>query len=527
MNRFRRRSGKNKVPDFNEWKYQPGADTVLVRDPDTDQTFQAPPVPATEAARNAALERYDILDTEEEQNYENLTSLAANVLNTPIALISLVHKERQWFKSHHGLDVVELPRATSFCAHGVVNPDQLLVVEDATADPRFGGNPLVQGAPDIRFYAGTPLISSTGHCLGMFCVIDSKPRNLGQADRDTLRSVGRQVSTELELRLSLKRLKAQISISEQLLQNVIPPEILEKLKTQSLEDASRTRSLEAASPENGPSPVVDPPPVEKKMTDIFRRKPKPIDQVSPRKVRRGSLRPNTQVYNVPVSDRATSIAEEFDCVSIVFSDLVEFTKFSDLTPATTVVSILGALFTELDDVAKRMGVMKIKTIGDGYMAAVGLSAKTETGNHADIAVEFAKQIHQVVNHFNTVAGTNFEVRAGVNSGPVVAGIVGRDKFSYDVWGDTVNTASRMESSTTTGCVQISAATYDLLDEDMQEDFAANKATKNIKGKGEMTTYTHSVKLAKIRTSQAKPLVVTRTTDGTVTNILNTMRSKKL
>ena len=164
--------------------------------------MKLPPIPDDELERLAALRRYDILDTLPEQVYDDLTSLAARLCGTPIALVSLVDAERQWFKSRFGLEPVETDRAYSFCAHAIV-AGEMFVVPDARQDDRFSGNPLVTSAPDIRFYAGAPLLSSDGHALGTLCVIDRRPRRLKDQDLELLRALGRMVMSQIELRLHI------------------------------------------------------------------------------------------------------------------------------------------------------------------------------------------------------------------------------------------------------------------------------------------------------------------------------------
>lgn len=159
----------------------------------------------SEAARLRTLENYRILDTAPETHFDELVQLAASICGTPIALISLIDEKRQWFKSTVGVDVRETPREFSFCFHAIEQPD-IFVVEDATKDQRFADNPFVTGAPDIRFYAGAPLVMSDGEALGSFCVIDRKPRQLSQQQLDTLRILRRAVVTHLELRRALQDL---------------------------------------------------------------------------------------------------------------------------------------------------------------------------------------------------------------------------------------------------------------------------------------------------------------------------------
>ena len=153
-----------------------------------------------EGDRLRALADYHILDTQPEQAFDDLAKLAAQICGCEVALVTLVDKDRQWFKSRIGTAMTETPREHSVCAHAIATPNNLLVVPDLTLDGRFSGNPYVRGNPNFRFYAGAPILSMECHGLGTVCVLDKKPRQLTEAQLGGLRILGRQVSYLLELR---------------------------------------------------------------------------------------------------------------------------------------------------------------------------------------------------------------------------------------------------------------------------------------------------------------------------------------
>jgi two-component system sensor histidine kinase UhpB len=175
------------------------------------------PIPNNEAERLEALRHYRILDTAGEQVFDDLATLTSQIFQAPIVLISLVDEDRQWFKSKVGLAEAETPRAVAFCAHTILLTEPL-IVPDALRDARFADNPLVTGAPHIRFYAGAPLITPGGHIIGTLNVIDSEPREFTPREKDALCVMARQVMTQLELRRSADRL---VVVNEELSKEIL------------------------------------------------------------------------------------------------------------------------------------------------------------------------------------------------------------------------------------------------------------------------------------------------------------------
>jgi len=172
------------------------------------------PLPPDEAERLENLREYHLMDTPPEQSFDDLTLLAAQICQTPIALVSLIDEERQWFKSKIGVCVAETSRDTAFCAYAILHKDEIFEVRDAGADPRFVNNPLVTDDPQIRYYAGAPLVTPDGRSLGALCVMDRTPRSLSPEQRAGLTALSRQVVSQMELRRQARQLIDQMAERE-------------------------------------------------------------------------------------------------------------------------------------------------------------------------------------------------------------------------------------------------------------------------------------------------------------------------
>jgi class 3 adenylate cyclase len=184
-----------------------------------------------------------------------------------------------------------------------------------------------------------------------------------------------------------------------------------------------------------------------------------------------------------LKEAPTRIAESFDAASVLFADVVGFTEICSSTPAANVVDLLDELFSAFDLLVARFGLEKIKTIGDCYMVAAGVpTARTD---HADAIADLALAMLEILAARNEASGASLRLRIGIHSGPVIAGVIGKSRFLYDLWGDTVNIAARMESHGESGRIQVSDATERLLSDRFSR---AERGVVSVKGKGDMNTY---------------------------------------
>ncbi len=178
-----------------------------------------------------------------------------------------------------------------------------------------------------------------------------------------------------------------------------------------------------------------------------------------------------------------TIADSFAEVTVLFADIVGFTQFATQIPPTELVALLNEIFSRFDLLAEKYNLEKIKTIGDAYMIVSGIPIPRP--DHTEAMANMALEMQQTIGQFNTETGSSFQLRIGIHTGPVVAGVIGIKKFIYDLWGDTVNIASRMESHGLPGCIQVSEATY----QQLQQKYSFEKRGNiHVKGKGEMTVY---------------------------------------
>jgi adenylate cyclase len=359
------------------------------------------PIPANETERLSAVRALNILDTAPDIAYDEIGELAAQICQCPVAYISFMDDDRLWLKAKYGLppDFNQCPREIAFCATTVCGTE-LVMAPDLRQDARFSQIPFVTGEPYFKFYCGMPLITSEGYALGTLCVMDFEPHQLVFEQTESLRRLSRQVLTQLELRRKLIGLDQTIKELDQARMDITA----EKART----DELLVNILPAAIAEELKS--------------------------------NGKIQPKY----VPSA-------------TILFADFKGFTLLAERTEPVALIGLLDQYFTAFDEIVAHHGLEKLKTIGDAYMAVAGVP--TASRRHPFDACLAALQMQAAVARMKTqrekLRLPSLELRIGIHTGPVISGVVGRRKFTFDIWGDAVNTAALMEANGASGRINVS------------------------------------------------------------------------
>jgi adenylate cyclase len=355
---------------------------------------------ADEAARVAAVRSYNIIGTAPERDYDHIAEMAARVTACPAGLINILDDKNLWSKSRYGVPARNhpVPRELFMCSTAALGAD-LLEVPDCSCDQRFAHMPVVKGEPFVKFYAGMPLINHEGHHLGSLCVVDFAPRErLSLEQRDAMRCLSRNVVTLMELRRSLVE--------------------LERARQEAAAERDKSERL-----------------LRNILPETIARELKERNEVTPR---------------------------FFDSASILFVDFQSFTRLAERLEPKSLVDQLNDFFSAFDVVAERNRLEMLKTIGDAYMCVGGIpeESRTHAVDACLAALEMRSDMEAVNQNRERLHLSRWDVRIGIHCGPVIAGIVGRRKFIYDVWGDAVNIAARMEAGGAPRRINVSAAVYE-------------------------------------------------------------------
>jgi len=362
------------------------------------------PRPENETLRLQALGSYRVLDTPPEFAYDALTELAAEICDCPVAVIGLIDETRDWNKAKYGLpaDFTECPRDMTFCSSTICGND-LVYVPDLTADERFRDYEMVKGEPYVRFYCGMPLINTDGYALGTLCVIDFKPHELTPSQRESVRRLAQQAMAQLELRRQLQQ------------RDTLLRELSEARATAAAEMEKSDRLLRNILPSS------------------IAEELKQHQRVQPR---------------------------YFESVTILFADFKGFTRLAEGMEPARLVQQLDQHFARFDEICEQERLETLKIIGDAYMCAGGLPEPSRS--HPIDACLAALQMQQFTRKTNSqrekLRLPPWELRIGINTGSVVAGVVGKRHFTYDIWGNAVNVAERLEAACEPSRINISPST---------------------------------------------------------------------
>jgi len=363
------------------------------------------PLPSNEPQRLKTVREYRILDTASEVAYDEITELAAQITQCPVATIGLMDEKREWLKSKYGLppNFSEIPREFNVCATTICGTDAL-VVPDLSKDERFAHYPMVSTEPYMRFYCGMPLINPEGYALGTLCIVDFAPRELTFEQVDAVRRLSRQTVAQLELRRKFLELTQTL---------------------QHLEQAQREIETQRERSEN-----------------LLLR-----------------ILPRAAADELKQNNRVTP--RFFESATILFADFEGFTHLAERLEPKSLVEQLDQHFSALDQIAERHGLEMLKTIGDCYMCVGGLPEPTRSHplDTCLAALEMQDYMGRLNRQREKLRLPRWELRIGIHTGPVMAGVVGRRKFIYDVWGDAVNIAARMEAAGEGGRINVSEAVH--------------------------------------------------------------------
>lgn len=363
------------------------------------------PVPENEAGRNEALRSYRVMDSAPEITFDEIGELAAQICGCPVSYVSFIEEDRFWFKSKYGIpdDMEGCPREIAFCSVTVCGAD-LVLAPDLTKDERFKDFYFVVNEPNFRFYCAMPLITPEGFALGTICVMDYEPREISFEQQETLRRLAHQLVGLLEHR------RRMIELDEAMKE-------LDKAHAALAGEKAKAEAL--------------------------------LHRILP------------EAIATELQGTGKVQARFFPSATILLADVKGFTRFTERAEPAMLIGMLDQYFAGFEEAVSRHNLQALKTIGDAFLAVGGVPEMDRS--HVLHACLAALEIQTFVNSLRKererLRLPFFEVRLGLHSGPVIAGAVGRQRFTYDIWGDAVNVAALMEAHSEPGKINVSDLVY--------------------------------------------------------------------
>lgn len=371
-------------------------------------TYRNIEIPDNDAERVAAVKSYRILGTAPETAYDDIVELAAQITGCRISYISFFDETLSRLKARYGIPLnrPDRPRELSLCSPTICQSD-LLIIPNLAENPRYKDLPAVVQPPYARFYCAMPLINSDGYALGTLCVWDPEPKTLTPEQQQAMRRLARQVMSKLEMRRSIFALKERIDQLE--------------------EEARKAR--------------IDLDTRERLLLDVY-----PAEVA--RQILAGfSMQPRY-----------------FPNATVMFLDFAHFSQLGESLTPRELIEQLDEYFSLFDEIMEKHGIIKVKTVGDAYLAASGIIE--ERPDHALRICAAACDVAAVMRTANAVRRklclAEWQLRTGIHSGAVIAGLIGTSRTTYDIWGDAVNIAKRLQERCEPGCINISDSTLGLV-----------------------------------------------------------------
>jgi adenylate cyclase len=389
------------------------------------------PVPPNEAERNAALITYRIMDSAPEIAFDEVGELAAQICSCPVAYVSFIHEDRFWFKSKYGLpdDFTGCPREIAFCSLTVAG-SELVMAEDLVIDERYSNFYFVVNEPHFRFYCAMPLITPEGYALGTICVMDFVPKALSIAQQETLRRLAQQLVSLLEHRRRI------IELDEAM---------------RALNEAHRAMAA------------------EKRLSDNLLDKILPA-QISEELKATGKVEPR---YH--------------PAATILFADIKDFTRFTEQAEPRMLIGQLDRYFASFDDVVRGHRIEKLKTVGDAYIAVAGVPDidRLHVLRSCLAALGIVEVTSRIKAERSRLRLPFFELRVGIHTGSVIAGTIGEQRFAFDIWGDAINVAARIQACGEPGRISVSGQVCHYVKEYFE---FSERGSIELKNKGAVNLY---------------------------------------